>query len=120
MKSNNTDVWETVLGVGLGCGLAGIVIIPIAIYGYVINGWVLSLLWLWFIVPVFHVVALTIPQSIGITMIVGFLTKQMTNDKGEEDKRTTSKKIIDFLVIIISPFLTLGIGWIVYNFFIVH
>ncbi|MGD1852764.1 MAG: hypothetical protein ACFB2W_00795 [Leptolyngbyaceae cyanobacterium] len=43
----------------------------------ILNGWALHLLWSWFVVPVFEALpALTIGQSIGISMVVGFLTYQ--------------------------------------------
>jgi hypothetical protein len=74
----------------------------------------LSWLWLWFVVPIFHLPALNIVQAIGISMVVGFLTMQMSTAKEEDDK---SKKKINLIAdLIFHPFLVVGIGYIVHLF----
>ena len=50
----------------------------------VLNGWVLSIIWKWFFVPTLHLPSLSIPQAIGIALVVSFLTKQDIDCKKEE------------------------------------
>lgn len=73
----------------------------------VLNGYVLSVLWGWFIVPVFGLPALTIPVAIGIALVISFLTHQLNLNDGDE----TGWKQLAFSFL--HPLLTLLAGWIV-------
>lgn len=50
-----------------------------------INGWALSILWAWFIVPVFSIPALSLGQAIGVAMVVSFLTWQHIDAKSSDE-----------------------------------
>lgn len=43
------------------------------IAGAVLSGWVLAHMWLWFVVSTFHVVALTVPEAIGVMGTIRFM-----------------------------------------------
>lgn len=90
------------------------VAIGFTIVGAVLNGWALSVLWGWFIVPVLKVPQLTILQAIGVAMVVSFLTKNYsTSDKS----KGTADLIGDLIAAtLINPVLTIGLGWIVLQF----
>ncbi len=63
--------------------LAFIAFIIISLPLVALNGWALHILWGWFIVPVFALPMLEVPQAIGISVVVSFLTvtiKPMDND----------------------------------------
>lgn len=90
----------------------------LAIGFYFLNGWVLSLLWKWFIVTTFGLEPLNIAQAIGIAIIVGFLTKNSGDYKKEE--RQGWEMIIPVLGAFVAPFLTLLTGYIIYIMFIVN
>ena len=78
------------------------------------RGYVFSVLWGWFIVPIFGLPVLTIPVAIGVAMVVSFLTYQYQHN---EDKRSQGDRIASLVgVIILYPLLTLGIGWVVLQF----
>jgi putative Mn2+ efflux pump MntP len=62
----------------------------IGIYS-VLNGWVLTILWNWFIIPVFHLPQLTIVQAIGVVMVIGYLTKEV--DINKEEKGTPKERL---------------------------
>ena len=49
------------------------------------DGYVLSILWRWFAVPLFHLPVLTIAQAIGVSVIVALLTKQYVPSKKGDD-----------------------------------
>ena len=99
-------------------GVLGFVIGFIAVMAAssVANGFVLGILWKWFVVPVFGLSALTLPQSMGIALIVGSLTRTYTGDlatKEEPQGKQLGKRI---LFSFLSPLLALIIGWIIHQF----
>jgi hypothetical protein len=83
--------------------------------GAVIRGFVLSKLWLWFMVPVFHLPVLGIVAAIGISLVIGFLTAD-SSPTVCEDKRSTGEKFGAILGVLFSPFLVLLVGYIVHLF----
>lgn len=83
-------------------------LIALVVISSILRGYVLSVLWGWFVVPTFGLPALSIPIAIGISMILAFTTHQISVKK-EEDKSVGTQ----FSNIILHPLLVLGIGWIV-------
>ena len=65
------------------------------------SGYVLSILWGWFIVPL-GVIPLPLWHASGVAVLAGYLTKQPN-----EDKRTTTAKL---LTIVFTPAVALGLG----------
>lgn len=55
---------------------------------YIINGVVLKLLWVWFVVPTFGLPALTLPVAIGVMLIANVLTSHHTPLPKNEGKMT--------------------------------
>jgi hypothetical protein len=77
----------------------------------ILNGFTLSVLWGWFIVPVFELPVLGIVPAIGLALVVGFLTHQTTRNSSRE---STTEAFIELLVTsIVKSFMLLLIGWIV-------
>jgi hypothetical protein len=72
------------------------------------RGYVLSILWVWFIVRAFDAPPISIPLAIGVSLIVSFLTRQW-----QKEKHATSFVIG---MAIFAPAMTLFIGWIVTKF----
>lgn len=97
----------------LGC-ILGILAILVSPLGYILNGWVLSLLWEWFVVSVFGVPALGIAQAIGLSIIIGFLTRHVSYAKADED--ALKNLIKAYIAAFFSPLFTLGVAWIVHQF----
>jgi hypothetical protein len=88
--------------------------IAFAVAGYLWKGYVLSILWGWFIVPFFGLAPLTVPMAIGVVLIASFLTSRYLHI---EDERRPSEKLAsvaghEFLY----PAVVLGVGWIVLQF----
>lgn len=75
-----------------------------------VSGYVVSTLWGWFIVPVFGIKALSIPQAIGLSLVTGYLTHQTM----PEDTASTAAKITN---VILYPMFALGIGYVVHHWF---
>jgi hypothetical protein len=70
-------------------------------------GFAFSIMWGWFIVPVFHVTPLRIPYAIGIAYVVQFLAHQTLKP---EDQPEPEQVLIMALV---KPLVLLTAGWIV-------
>lgn len=87
-----------------------------AVGGSIIGGWVLSVMWEWFIVPTFDAPRLSIPVAIGISMVAGMLTHQRA--KSVDDKSSNTSSVVSELlsITVITPLLTLFVAWIVYQF----
>ncbi len=74
------------------------------------RGYVLTILWAWFIVPVFHLPVLTLLPAMGVALLVGFMTADSTGMKDED--AMGSAITTEFL----SPLMALGLGWIIHLF----
>lgn len=56
------------------------------VYASIMNGWALTKLWVWFVVPVFHLPVLNIPQAIGIALVIGYLTMPTSKTEKDDDE----------------------------------
>ena len=78
-----------------------------------LNGWVLSVLWRWFVMPTFGVAAISIPAAIGLSMVIHYITYQPVHDP-----RDTREKLIEALVFLFfKPAIALSFGYVVHRFF---
>lgn len=80
-----------------------------------LRGYALSILWGWFVVPVFGLPRLSVLQAIGIAMVVGFLTHQ-TDEYKDNDKSTKERMIEAVILAILTPLFALFFGYIVHSF----
>ena len=74
------------------------------------RGYVLSLLWAWFVVPVFGAPPLGIPAALGLSLLVAALTAQ--------HMRIGTPKDLGYAmgVALLAPPATLLFGWIIKHF----
>jgi hypothetical protein len=93
-----------VAGAAVLIGIVGLVLLAM-----VWRGFVLSILWGWFMVPL-GLPNISVALAIGIAGVVGMLTHQIQVSKDEEDG---AKK---FLAAFMIPLFALGVGWIVHQF----
>lgn len=77
----------------------------------IINGYVLSILWVWFVVPL-GLPVISVAHSIGLAMVTGWLTYQYTNKEEDNIKALTEFAIL----FIVRPLAVLSIGYIVKQF----
>ena len=75
----------------------------------ILSGYVLSILWAWFIVSTFGLPLLTVPVAIGVMLVVGYLTKQ--SDFNNSDREDYQKRMN--VVQIVKPLSALAVGWII-------
>lgn len=86
-----------------------ILIIGTLIFDSFIKGWVLTVMWKWFVIPVFDLPPIKLVYSIGIAMIMGFLTKTVNTAKTESDNKLVALSLL-------RPFIVLGLGYIIHLF----
>ena len=87
--------------------------IPLVIF----RGFVLSQLWLWFLVPV-GVSPISVVNAIGISIVIGFFTYGFAKDPDLTDKTKEwwERAIFVMLYSTFATCLSWGIGWVVHNF----
>lgn len=96
--------------------LLALLTIPLIVLSSIWRGYVLTVLWGWFIVPVFHLPALTIVVAIGVAMVVGFLTYQQPEEKPNDTRSSTEKISAGIATALMHPAVYLLIGWIIQLF----
>ncbi len=94
-------------------GVVGVAFLMV--FSAIFNGYALSVLWGWFVVPTFGAPALDVVPAIGIALVVGYMTHQMREKKKDEQ---SFKQIIAHgtAYAIIKPSFALFTGWIVHLF----
>jgi hypothetical protein len=104
-------VAEVIAILAIVIGLFGVITLMIGISA-VLNGWVLSILWAWFIVPLFHLPQLSLPAAIGLALIANMLRgfNAPQKDSDEKDKKWGTLLARIFL----APLFVLFFGWVVH------
>jgi hypothetical protein len=77
----------------------------------VLNGWVLSKLWLWFMVPMFGFKPISVVYAIGLALTVRFLTVDYSFTKQEKQDTATI-----LLIPVFGSLFALAFGWLVHLF----
>src|SRR3989344_254836 len=98
--------------VGLVVGML-VLIGGIMVVATLLRGYVLSVLWRWFMVPTLGLPALSVAQAIGIALVVGMLTHQSQHYYPEDKDEKTSNKVVRIIEPFLTPFVILLIGWVV-------
>lgn len=80
-----------------------------------LNGWALSKLWLWFIVPPFGLPALSVVESIGVSLIVSYLTSFHV-DAQPKDETAKDKMCESISRAVLLPLVMVFFGWIIQGF----
>ncbi|MBI2054350.1 MAG: hypothetical protein HYT36_03385 [Candidatus Staskawiczbacteria bacterium] len=85
--------------------------------GLLLNGYTLSLLWEWFVVPVFTgAPKLSVIPAIGIALLMRCLTYRLPLDI-EEKKRDNREQVVRIIIHFFgNPAITLFFGWILHFF----
>lgn len=108
MKNDNNESKQS------SCLILFLFVITVA-GGFIMNGWVLSVLWGWFVVPLFNIAPLTIPYAIGISTIFAmFVSKNKTMKDDKKYGSDDLPKIIESIAyVFLTPLIVLFIGYIV-------
>lgn len=85
------------------------------VVGAVMSGWVLSVMWGWFVVP-FGVPPIGIAWAIGISLVVGYMTYQSDAVVKTDDEDRVQTVVNLVALAVLRPLLALAIGAIVHAF----
>lgn len=90
--------------------IAGIVIAAI------LNGWALSIIWGWFVVPLFGLPSLSVPAAIGLALTLNLFVRPEYDEKRYQNSDLA--EITGALIGkgLLGPLVVLGLGWIVKQF----
>lgn len=108
------------IGAALLAGIAilligALIVVPLAI----LRGWVFSVLWGWFIVPIFGLPALGIATAIGVMFTVTYLVSgSKANEIAEARKKEDPEWKTKLFNLFLEPLVVLGLGWVIWRFFI--
>lgn len=97
--------------------LGGLIAAPVVAVFYLLllpmvllEGWVLTKLWVWFVVPLFGLPALGVWSAAGIALVVGLLTHQ--DPDCESPKRDFDQSTARFIAMLYKPLAWL-FGWVI-------
>ena len=79
--------------------------------GIILKGWVLSILWGWFVAPVFHLPQLSVVVAIGVSLALSYTINGMSARKSAPNNAGE-----DVITLLIGPLFVLFIGWIIHQF----
>lgn len=89
-----------------------IVLLPILyLYGAWAGAFVITHLWAWYVMPAFGVGALKMIHAYGITLLVSYITYRHTK-LTIKDERETYEKVIEIVILLLYPWMILGLGWL--------
>src|SRR5688572_16198368 len=89
----------------------------LVVWGVIMNGWALSLIWNWFIPPLFHLTTLTMAQAMGVSTVFQlFLGHKSTSDSKSRDKSAGELILEGFIVATLGPVFVVGFAWIILQF----
>ena len=83
------------------------------IISVIADGYALSILWGWFLVPL-GLQAISITTAIGISMIFTFLTHHSSKNDDSKDFRELMVKMVG--ACLLKPMMAILFGWLVYSF----
>ena len=86
------------------------------VLGAIMGGFVLSKLWVWFMIPIFDVNPLRIVEAIGLTFIVGYMTKNPAEPGKTLEGPFLEELLKAFLQTLVAAGGFLFIGWIIQLF----
>lgn len=92
-----------------------VMVLITGVLGTVLNGWVLTLLWQWFIVPTFGLAPLALVPAIGVSLVAHYITNQF-RDVQEVERSPWGKFGVALLHSFGYPLIALGIGAVVRMF----
>jgi len=84
------------------------ILLIVAILSFLLNGFVISMLWEWFIVSKFGLPSLSIPEGVGIMFVVWMLHTSSFRKRTEEETQLAASWLF------VKPMVILMFGWFVH------
>ena len=109
MKDEDRKI-VTVIG---GCLIGVPLVIVVAVASALLDGWAISRLWAWFLVPL-GVPAITIVHAIGISLLFSLFKPHVSSSS--DKKKGLAVLLGTLIAAFLVPLLAVGMGWIVVQF----
>lgn len=95
-------------------------IVILLVVGTVVDGWALKTVWNWFIPGIFGLTSLTLWQAMGVSMVFELFTRTNKTKKNSDSSKNSGKTFGEIFVaglieVILTPVLSVGVAWIIYN-----
>jgi formate-dependent nitrite reductase membrane component NrfD len=78
------------------------------------GGYILSILWSWFMVKAFALPVLTTGQAIGVSLVVGYFHRGLATTKTKEEDSFGETLARSAAMGFVFPLVFLAIGWVVH------
>lgn len=109
---DNHDETAELMASFLGCLVASTLLVGMMVYFAVVYGWVLSILWNWFVPALISgAPVMSIPVGIGMALIVRMLVHVDTTNL-QTKEQDTGTKVAAAIGHLASPFAMLLLGWL--------
>lgn len=79
--------------------------------GVIWSGYVLSILWAWFLVPALGAPALSVAQAMGVTLTARMVTGHASGK--DDSEKTNTEKVMGLAQLFVKPLVILCVGWVV-------
>ena len=100
---------------GLACTGLAVLTVGAVVGSALLNGWAISVLWGWFVNPLFGLPLLTIPYAIGLGLVVSMFLPQ--NTTSETKDKSWGEVLTSMIVkVVTTPLAAVAMGWIVHSF----
>jgi hypothetical protein len=103
MSAKSDDSAFTMVAAVIVMPFMVVVLIPILLW----FGWAVSILWGWFVAPVFGLPAITISQAAGLSLVLSAMRAKLSAPKDE------TGLALKVLTVVIGPPMAVGVGWVV-------
>lgn len=86
--------------------------------GTLYSGFATTVLWGWFIIPLFGLNPINLAQAIGLKLVISWFCHRIPSmNELNKEKRSASEKLTENIIrAIMLPSLVLGFGWIIQKF----
>lgn len=119
-KTTFSDLGVVLLAGCLGTAVALAILAPLTIIVVALQAFVLQQLWTWFVIPTFHLTALSIPTAIGLILILRIAKGDnvgYVKPFEEQSKAEKQQSIQQSIGSLLSPLFILFVGWLVKSMF---
>jgi hypothetical protein len=80
----------------------------------VLSGFVIQIMWGWFVTPLFGILPPTVAQAIGLSLFVGLFRAVENRGQGTDDGTPKTEKILTgIFVAVVNPLVYLALGYVI-------
>lgn len=104
--------WELVVQLSL----LGAAAAAALLFATIANGWALSILWAWFVVPTFSLPSLSVPAAMGIVLTAQLIYRTDPSTEKYKDMGGWELAVTIGAAALAAPAAAVGFGWLVRQF----